>query len=407
MSIASFAKVLKPMPLALAVSIAMLSGTVIAADVTVYGVVDSGLYYTKASGSDATLEMASGITKGSRVGLRGKELLGNGYSVIFNLESGFTVDDGALDNTNNRLFNRGASLGVAAPWGKVEMGRLGALGSGVTGSIFLNSYTTFGNLYKEAQALQVIGHQVMRLDNAIRVESTSMRGFKLYGEYSNGTDGEDSGFDSKHDRFAAVGATYTNGPVSFVFVADNMFYAHSTKTPYYDRDDSQTYNFGAKYRPSKDWTFTVAYQIGRSVEKLGNKVTKAGNSAKDSKSYHVDPSGIDSNAVVLGMRTRVLGGELKLQGGYASGKSDVSRTSISKKKTYLYQDQKDHIWQLAVGYDYPLSKSTYLYGAAAYVNRNQKLSTYSTSGKNAGSLDKYTDTTTHVRSVMLGICHSF
>lgn len=290
------------------------------------------------------------------------------------------------------------------------MGRLGALGSGVTGSIFLSGYTTFGNLYKEAQALQIIGHQVMRIDNAIRVESASMHGLKLYGEYSNGTDGEDTGFDSKHDRFAAVGATYTNGPVSFVFVADNMFYAHSTKNPYYDRDDSQTYNFGAKYRPSKDWTFTAAYQIGRGVEKLGNKVSKAaGKSDADRTKY--DAQGIDSNAIVLGLRTRVLGGELKFQGGYASGKSDVSRTAFDKKQnltgTYPYKHQKDRIWQVAVGYDYPLSKRTYLYGAAAYVNRNQQLSTYSTSTKTPGKLTSYTDTTTHVRSFMLGICHSF
>ena len=47
-------------------------------------------------------------------------------------------------------FNRNAYLGVASPYGEVRFGRQGALGSGVNGSIFLNSYTVFGNLYKEA-----------------------------------------------------------------------------------------------------------------------------------------------------------------------------------------------------------------------------------------------------------------
>ena len=48
-------------------------------------------------------------------------------------------------------FNRNAYLGVASPYGEVRFGRQGALGSGVNGSIFLNSYTVFGNLYKEAR----------------------------------------------------------------------------------------------------------------------------------------------------------------------------------------------------------------------------------------------------------------
>ena len=47
-------------------------------------------------------------------------------------------------------FNRNAYLGVASPYGEVRFGRQGALGSGVNGLIFLNSYTVFGNLYKEA-----------------------------------------------------------------------------------------------------------------------------------------------------------------------------------------------------------------------------------------------------------------
>lgn len=74
MSTSSFSRALKPLSLALVSSIAMLSGVAQAADVDVYGVIDSGLYYTKSSGGDATLEMASGISKGSRVGMRGKEL---------------------------------------------------------------------------------------------------------------------------------------------------------------------------------------------------------------------------------------------------------------------------------------------------------------------------------------------
>lgn len=55
-------------------------------------------------------------------------------------------------------------------------------------------------------------------------------------------------------------------------------------------------------------------------------------------------------------------------------------------------------WQIALGYDYPLSKRTYLYAAASYVDR-----TYKENGKEVSG-SKKTDT---VRAAMLGICHSF
>lgn len=127
-----------------------------AADVDIYGVIDLGLHYAKSSSAPHAMTMDSGITKGSRFGFKGKENLGNGYAAFFMLESGITADGGAMaGQKNGTLFDRVSSLGGTAPWGRIEVGRLGALGSGVTGSIFLNGFTPFGNLYKEAQALQV------------------------------------------------------------------------------------------------------------------------------------------------------------------------------------------------------------------------------------------------------------
>lgn len=162
------------LPAAAMTATALAAMTAGAATVDVYGVVDTGLHYVKADSGDTSVTMDSGISKGSRVGLIGSEDLGGGYKIVFNLETGFSLDDGSFDNTKNRLFNRNAYLGVDSPYGEVRFGQQGALGSGVNGSIFLNSYTVFGNLYKEAQALQIINHQVMRADNMIRYESPDM-----------------------------------------------------------------------------------------------------------------------------------------------------------------------------------------------------------------------------------------
>lgn len=135
------------LPAAAMTATALAAMTAGAATVDVYGVVDTGLHYVKADSGDTSVTMDSGISKGSRVGLIGSEDLGGGYKIVFNLETGFSLDDGSFDNTKNRLFNRNAYLGVDSPYGEVRFGRQGALGSGVNGSIFLNSYTVFGNLY--------------------------------------------------------------------------------------------------------------------------------------------------------------------------------------------------------------------------------------------------------------------
>lgn len=62
--------------------------------VKLYGVLDTGVYAHHASDGQTIVEMASGITKGSRFGLEGQEDLGKGYKVYFRLEQGFDSDNG-------------------------------------------------------------------------------------------------------------------------------------------------------------------------------------------------------------------------------------------------------------------------------------------------------------------------
>lgn len=112
------------------------AGTSLAADVTLWGIVDEGLLYTsidKDDGQSSTdkLELKSGIQSGSRWGLRGAEELGNGTKVGFALESGFNADDGTLASAGT-LFNREASLYVEGRLGKLAAGRIGAINQGTS-----------------------------------------------------------------------------------------------------------------------------------------------------------------------------------------------------------------------------------------------------------------------------------
>ncbi|WP_233833700.1 porin [Paraburkholderia sp. ZP32-5] len=95
-------------------------------NVTLYGSLDGGLRNlvngTKSGG--AALTMASnGVYNSNRWGFEGKEDLGGGYYVRFNLEAGYVLSTGALNNTNNQLFQRTSVVGIGGPFGQLDMGR--------------------------------------------------------------------------------------------------------------------------------------------------------------------------------------------------------------------------------------------------------------------------------------------
>ena len=96
-------------------------------EITIYGKIDVGLAYTSVDhgldGVDTTnkLQMMSGQTAGSRVGMRGYEELGDGNKVGFILETGMNMDTGALGQ-EGRLFGRQAVLYVDGPYGNFKMG---------------------------------------------------------------------------------------------------------------------------------------------------------------------------------------------------------------------------------------------------------------------------------------------
>lgn len=98
------------------------AGSALAADVTLYGVIDTGLVFQHADadmqGVDTvdTFQMKSGVTAGSRFGLKGTEDLGNGLKIGFVLENGFSSDTGSFTQ-DNRLFGREAQLNLSGAFG--------------------------------------------------------------------------------------------------------------------------------------------------------------------------------------------------------------------------------------------------------------------------------------------------
>ena len=114
------------------------AGTSMAADVTMYGVVDTGLLYQhgeasasidgigSASAEVDSFSMEPGTNSASRFGIRGTEDLGNGMTVGFKLENGFESGTGAL-KTDSKLFDRESTLFIKGGFGTVYAGRRGGL----------------------------------------------------------------------------------------------------------------------------------------------------------------------------------------------------------------------------------------------------------------------------------------
>lgn len=103
-------------------------------NVTLYGVIDSGLNYTnnvqKAKTADgfsgahqiAMIEGGTAGLQGSRWGITGTEDLGNDMKAIFLLENGFYSNNGAL-NQGGAMFGRQAWVGIKSNVGTVTLGR--------------------------------------------------------------------------------------------------------------------------------------------------------------------------------------------------------------------------------------------------------------------------------------------
>ena len=101
-------KIMRKTLLAVALLVWMGSG-VRAAEVSVYGVIDMGLSFSRQGGdngdNNVSVAMKSGMRNSSRFGFKGSEDLGNGYKMGFILESQFLTDDGQLQ-TSGRLWER-------------------------------------------------------------------------------------------------------------------------------------------------------------------------------------------------------------------------------------------------------------------------------------------------------------
>ena len=192
-----------------------------ASNVTLYGVIETGVVVQKAKHEDTTVSMVSGFDQGSRWGIKGVEDLGNGYNVGFVLEQGFDSDSGAdtASNSAGRTFGREAQMFVQGGFGKLGFGRFGTLSSGA-GSYQILTGWALGTGYGLSSWTSAIGTSFSRADNAIAYASPKFAGFSVHVAYSNGIAGDTNKW-SENQHYYGIGIKYDENAIrsSLIFEA--------------------------------------------------------------------------------------------------------------------------------------------------------------------------------------------
>ncbi|WP_322061545.1 porin [Paraburkholderia sp. J63] len=176
--------------------------------VTLYGIVEDGVDVVSNVQGSHLVQLASGVTAGSRWGVRGTEDLGGGLATIFRLESGFDLNSGRLGS--GLAFSRNAYVGLQSQ-------RAGTLTFGRQWDSvvdFVEPYTLNGNIggYYFAHPNDMDNtDNGFPISNAVKYRSPTMAGFTFGGLYSFG--GQAGRF-SDNATFS-VGANYAAGPLGF------------------------------------------------------------------------------------------------------------------------------------------------------------------------------------------------
>jgi len=103
---------------------ASVSSAALAQNVSVYGIIDTGMQNYN-NGTTNLTRATNSLFNSGRLGFRGTEDLGGGLKANFMLESSLTTSDGTLgsSSTTGLTFDREAWVGVSGGFGEVRMGR--------------------------------------------------------------------------------------------------------------------------------------------------------------------------------------------------------------------------------------------------------------------------------------------
>lgn len=366
-----------------------MTGYAVAGQVTLYGVVDEGLNYTKEDVKvngvrhvdEHTFGLDSGLNAASRIGLTGQEALGNGMTVGFKLENGFKADTGALGD-KNRLFDREASLTVTSPFGRLSAGRMGGIASAAgsydivyaIGDAFDGGDNKIFGLAKSA-----------RYDNMLTYQTPVMGGLQATVQYSfkrNSTDPNrlDAREGSKNaNRYTSAALTGSYGPFNAVLAYELQDYGSNYAASKMPSKDGQAIYLGGNY------DFGVAKAFAMAQYFKGQEAIDAMTAIDAAKPIN-PTAGFKGYGLHLGTIVPVCAGHLTIGGYYVDGQAEFEKTA----------DRDNDYVGIATKYVYPLSRRTSLYAGAGYAH-----------AKLDGDATDKADTKANVTQAYMGVTHKF
>jgi predicted porin len=213
--------------------------------VTIYGIVDASIVSMDngAATNGRVTRMDSGRDSASRIGFKGAEDLGNGLKATFQLENGFSADNGNLSSAST-LFSRQSWLGLEGNFGAIRLGRQNTpikdaldvidpfVNAGMAGSIDYFGYSTTAGGSTTPE----------RVPNQALYASPNFGGFSGSASYIFG---ETRGDNSANNGYGAR-LGYANGPLNL----QAAYSVGNTTTAGIDQNDEKnilvggTYDFG-------------------------------------------------------------------------------------------------------------------------------------------------------------------
>jgi len=317
--------------------------------VSLYGSVDMGINYQTVGGK-SLVQTQSGGEWTSKLGFFGREDLGGGWRAEFNLENGFTANNGAVQDPTS-LFNRESWVGIASnTYGQLRFGK--QIGTGlplftdVFGTLSTNSVFTWLGMgvvqtprgYGFNADLGPGASQMpARVDNAITYLSPTFAGFSTQIMYAP------SGVAGQSPVAAAQGALlqWFNGTV-YIAGSYNQVWAPGGTATVTQNVRTDLYGVG------------VVYDSGSLVL---------------SASFNQNAPNLAGDGIA---RIYSLGAILPF--GRNAVLASVVYRDTSGVRDSNQNPAKDSALGVMLGYDYTLSKRTGLYARAGFI-RNYGIST--------------------------------
>lgn len=231
-----------------------------AEQVTVYGLIDAGLTrYSDAATVDGAArpltKLDTGVANANRIGFRGVEQLGDGVSAFFTLETGYTLDDGAMGQ-GGLLFGRQAFVGMSNRYGSLSVGRhydfMINQNAYSTGAATVAGLLAFG-LHAGARTGGVLNDRIYagdRVNNSFKFQSASMKGWSVGALYGLG---EVAG-NSSAGRAYSLRVAYDAGPVSAALAMTDLRDPAGLYT-------TRIYGLGGSYQLGKVKVFSLLTQV--------------------------------------------------------------------------------------------------------------------------------------------------